>query len=175
MNGIYALTWLSALLIWGDYKHWQKYYSTILFFVFGDLLYLHLLHDHYPMWRLVPRGVDYDIGIRPMHITFSIWLIKYPATVMIYLYKFPNGSFLRKFSYIGMWVGIYAVNELIDLRLNLIKYYNGWNFLWSIVFNLCMFTILRIHYKKSLWAWACSILFMTILWVIFDVPYKVFR
>ena len=175
MNAIYAFVWLFALLKWGDYKNWKIYYPTFLFFVLGDFAYLYLLSDHYPMWRYIPQGFDKNIDITNTHISLSIMAIKYSATILIYLSKFPKENSIHKVLYIAGWVSIYVINEIIDLKLNLMKHFNGWNLYWSILFNVVMFTILRIHFTRPIFAWLLSFLFILFLWNIFNIPSKVFR
>ncbi|WP_053365224.1 CBO0543 family protein [Bacillus sp. FJAT-27245] len=175
MNAVYGLLWLAALFKWGDLKNWKKYYSTILFFALGDLLYLYLLSDRYPMWRYTPQGIDLEKGLTSAHISLSIILVKYPATILIYLSKFPKKKGVTQLFYIMCWVLLYSLNELSDIKLNLIKYYNGWNFYWSIFFNAVMFSMLKVHYSRPILAWLLSILFIVLLWNVFDVPKGVFR
>jgi len=174
-NAIYAFIWLFALWKWGDWKNWHKYYPTLLFFMIGDFLYLYLLSDHYPMWKYNPSDGDGKLGLTNTHITLSIMLIKYPATTIIYLTHLPERKFVKQVLYIVFWVILYSFNELIDLFFNLIKYYNGWNFIWSILFNVVMFTCLAIHHRKPPFAWLISIMFILFLWHQFDVPSTVFR
>lgn len=175
LNGLYTLLWVFALYIWGDWRNWKKYYPTILFFALGDFIYLYLLSDHYPMWKYQPKGLDENIGLTNSHISLSIILIKYPATAMIYLYRFPEKNKIFQFLYVVVWDLIYTLNEMIDFKLNLIKYYNGWNLYWSMFFNLIMFLILKAHFKWPLLAWLFSIVFILFLWKVFDVPKEVFR
>ncbi|MFS0862440.1 CBO0543 family protein [Fredinandcohnia sp. 179-A 10B2 NHS] len=176
MNGIYGLLWLLALFIWGDWRNFNKYYPTFLFFLLGDFLYLYMLNDYYPMWKYIPKGVDSEIGITDTHVSLSIMAIKYPATIAIFLGRFPEEKGrTRQYLYILIWVLIYTLNEFADLSLGLIKYYNGWNLGWSILFNIVMFSIIRLHHLKPLPAWVVSIIFVILLWNIFDVPSSVFR
>ncbi|MFC0270480.1 CBO0543 family protein [Metabacillus herbersteinensis] len=119
--------------------------------------------------------VDENAGLSHTHIALSIMAVKYPATIFIYLSKYPQGKRIKKILYTAAWVLLYAVNETIDLSFNLLKYYNGWNFWWSIMFSTVMFTLLRVHYKKPLAAWLLSIGFIVFLWNLFDVPSSVFR
>lgn len=170
VNTIYGLIWLAALWIWGDWKNWKKYYPTILFFILGDFLYLYLLSDHYPMWRYNPAEMDGNVGITNTHISLSIILIKYPATVLIYLSKFPKEDKKKQCLYILFWVSIYAVNEMIDVKIGLIEYLNGWNYWWSMLFNVAMFIILRVHFRNPVRAWLLSAVFIVFLWTTFDVP-----
>lgn len=175
LNALYTFVWLFALWKWGDWRNWKSYYPTLLFFISGDFLYLYLLSDHYPMWRYNPQGIDEQVNLTNTHITFSIMAIKYPATILIFLHRFPGSSILKRILYISGWVLLYTINEIIDIKLNLIKYSNGWSLKWSIFFNSVMFTILLIHHKRPVAAWILSILFIIFLWNQFDVPSSVFR
>lgn len=169
------MVWLFALFKWGDWRNWKRYYPTILFFTLGDFIYLYLLSDHYPMWRYTPQGIDENIGLTNTYISLSIILIKYPATTLIYLSKFPSGRKLYQLLYVILWVLIYVLNEFIDLKLNLMKHYNGWNLYWSMLFDVVLFTTLRIHFTRPIIAWLISLLFILLLWNVFDVPKEVFR
>ncbi|MDQ0154771.1 CBO0543 family protein [Robertmurraya andreesenii] len=175
VNVIYALVWLIAPMIWGDWRNWQKYYSTIMFFIMGDLLYLYLLSDHFPMWKYNPHEIDDNLGLTNSHISLSIILIKYPATVLLYLSNFPKKGRFKQFGYYLLWVGIYGINEIIDLKLNLIQYHNGWSFWWSMFFNMILFYFLWVHYRNPILAWLFSFVYIAFLWVVFDVPSTVFR
>ncbi|WP_456275185.1 CBO0543 family protein [Bacillus sp. AK128] len=175
LNIIYASLWLFALWKWGDWRNWKVYYPTFLFFIIGDFLYLYLLSDAYPMWRYNPPPIDRDMGITNSHVSLSIMAIKYPATVLIYLSNFPDQNKLSQILYVVGWVVIYAVNELVDLHLGVIQYFNDWNFWWSCLFNVIVFTLLRVHIKNPLLAWVYSIGVVITLWNIFNVPDTVFR
>ena len=175
MNALYTLVWLFALWKWGDWKNWNKYYPTFLFLLLGDFLYQYLLSDFYPMWKYNPQGIDDNIGLTHTHIAFTIMFVKYPATILIYLSKFPENNKIKQIFYVGAWVLLYILNELNDLKFNLIKYDHGWSIWWSLLFNCVMFSILRIHYVKPLLAWLLSIIFILFLWKVFEVPPTVFR
>jgi len=175
MNAVYGLLWLIAGWKWGDWRNWQKYYPTILFFILGDFIYQYFLYDYYPMWKYTPQGVDKGAGLTHTHIFLTIMIIKYPATALIFLPKFPRTQLLKQVLFIVVWVFIYAINEFFDILNHLIKYENGWNYWWSVLFNTVMFILLWVHYRKPLLAWVFSILFIVILWQIFNVPSKVFR
>jgi hypothetical protein len=175
VNTIYGLIWVGILLKWGDWKNWRKYYPTLLFFILGDFLYMYLLSDHYPMWRYSPSPGDKNIGITNTHISFSIMAIKYPATCLAYLAHFPTQGLWKKVLYYLAWVIVYFANELVDLHFQLIKYFNGWNLWWSVLFNSVIFLILKIHFHNPLFAWIASAAYVLFLWNQFDVPSTVFR
>lgn len=73
------------------------------------------------MWRYNPSEGDRNHGLTNSHILLSIIAIKYPATALIYLSKFPEHNIIKQILYIGFWVLLYTVNELIDLSFNLIN------------------------------------------------------
>ncbi len=175
VNAIYAIFWLLILVKWGDWRNWKVYYPTFLFLIIGDFIYLYLLSDHYPMWRYIPPPGDREMGITNIHVSFSIMAIKYPATCLAYLSNFPERGLMMKIGYYLAWVVIYFVNELVDLHFHLIKYYNGWNIWWSVLFNAVMFFILKVHFHRPSIAWVFSALFILFLWNHFDVPSTVFR
>lgn len=175
VNAVYALFWLGLLMIWGDIKNWRKYYPTVLFFILGDFIYLYLLSDHYPMWKYVPSRGDAELGITNSHISFSIMALKYPATCLAYLSRFPAEGVWKQLGYYLMWLLLYLINEMVDQQFHLIKYFNGWNLWWSCLFNGVMFLILKIHFHRPVYAWIASAVFIAYLWNQFDVPSSVFR
>lgn len=175
VNLVYAMIWFFALYKWGDWRNWDKYYPTLLFFMLWDLVYLGLLADSYPMWSYNPPESDKNLGITSTIVSLSVMVVKYPATVLIYLATFKNKTLLLKVANYGFWIGIYSINEWVDMKFNLIKYSNGWSFWWSVLFNLFLFFILKVHYKNPIVAWPLSVVFMLFLWFYFDVPASVFQ
>jgi hypothetical protein len=154
--------YLAAGLIWGDWRNWQKYYPTILFFILGDFLYNFLLYNK-SMW------IFHDL-ILPNHTTITIlaMTISYTATVLIYLGRFPS-SWKNRFLWFLLWSGIFLVAEYVNSKLGFITYHNGWNIWWSVLFTGIIFLILPIHHKRPLIAWLLSIVIIFMLLSIFDV------
>ncbi|WP_422392231.1 CBO0543 family protein [Niallia oryzisoli] len=148
--------------IWGDWRNWKRYYSTILFFTIGDFLYNFLLYKK-SMW------VFHDL-ILPNHtmITILAMVVSYSATALIYLGRFPQGWIKRTFWFL-LWTVIYLSFEYINSRFGFITYHNGWNFGWSVLFTCMIFFILPVHQKWPLFAWLISIAFIITLLNIFDV------
>ncbi len=166
---LYAAFYIAIALKWGDIKGWKKYYSTILFFILGDMLYQWLFTDFYPMWRFSPYGIDVELGVTNTFIALSIMLIKYPAIILVYLHKFPT-QLKSQIIYILLWTLLISINELLTLSAGGIIYYNGWSYAWSVLFALVMFIILRVHFLKPLLGIGLSFVFIVFLWIIFDVP-----
>jgi hypothetical protein len=166
MHIFYNLAFLVAAWRWGDWKNWNRYYSTILFFIAGDLLYNFLTHDH-PMWMY--------------HSTFSthtavsllIMAVAYPATVLIYLGNYPTGI-VKRILWTLLWASLYLVIEFINLNyLKLISHHNGWSIWWSFLLDCILFIKLRLHYKNPLLAWAISLGIIAFFWNYFIPPDKI--
>jgi hypothetical protein len=172
LNVIYAAIFIFAAIKWGDWGNWRQYYSTYLFWVVGDLLYQFLFFDH-SMWEYVPIGSDQSWA-KHTHIVLLIMLIKYPATLLIFLGHLPK-TYGKRIIYILGWTLLYIINEKIDLHIGAIVHKNDWNLWWSALFNIVMFTTLAVHYKKPLWAWVISALFSTSLWKIFDLSQSILK
>jgi hypothetical protein len=171
---IYACIYTLAAWKWGDWRNWKEYYPTILFYILGDLLYQFLFFN-YSMWEFHPVLVDNDV---PGQHTFTDILLactKYPATILIFLYHFPKKRPSSILVYLLFWVGLYAFNEWISLSFGLIDHHHGWNFGWSILFNFVMFSILRVHHHRPLFALILSIIFAVLLWSALQVPLDILK
>jgi hypothetical protein len=159
---LFCILYLIAMFIWGDWRNWKKYYSTILFFIIGDLLYNFLLFNQ-PWWLF------HDL-ILPNHSMVSIvcMFVAYPATVLIYLGRFPV-EWKKRSLWFLLWSAIYLTKEYINENLGFITYHNGWNFGWSVLFTGIIFLSLPVHFKKPLLAWALSVVIIIFFVIIFDL------
>lgn len=146
-----AILVLLAGLKWGDWKNWPLYYSTVLYMIVFNLLF-NVLTYNYPIWM-------YERSILPNHTLIDILntFILFPATIFIYLPRFPEGNRMKKILYIFKWVAMYGMGEYFLKKLGYFSYYNGWNVFWSLGFNVIMFSMLRLHFKKPLLAMGVSI------------------
>lgn len=163
MHLIYNLAFILAAWRWGDWKNWQQYYPTMIFFILMDLLQDFLTYNH-PFWLF------HDIIISTHTIiALSIMLMKYPAIILIYLkYFYQTNNNKKRVFHFTFWVLLYAVHEYVNLQLGFISHHNGWNMGWSFLFIIIMFSILTVHYKNPLIAWGLSFLFLIILCFNFD-------
>ena len=159
----------SSRIKWGDWRNWEKYYSTILFFIIGDLFYNFIFFD-YPMWRFFdgnPPIFGYD-----KFIVFSFIFFRYPATVLIYLGKFPKG--LRKgIIWFSFWVLLYFSIEVVKTYIGIVDHFNGWSLGWSFIFDIIIFTMIKLHFHRPLIAWVVGLILAIILWIILDVPLNI--
>jgi hypothetical protein len=174
MHFIYCFLFLLAGIKWGDWKNWRAYYPTILFLIGGDLLKNALLHNH-RMWAFQEVFFGQKILIGHFAIDLMVMTIIYPATILIYLGHYPR-VWWKQIFWVAFWIFLFSAKEFINLNyLNLINHYHGWNMGWSILFNIVMFVILRIHFKNPLYAWIVSIIWIIFLFNRFKIPNDVFK
>jgi hypothetical protein len=155
---------------WGDWKNWREYYPTILFFIIGDLLYNFLMYN-FPMWQFHPT---FDNAILPNHtfISLAVSFISFPVKVLIYLGHYPeNKSKIKQLFYIFAWVLTFTAFEFTAIYIwGGISHHNGWNMLWTFLFYIVTFMLLRLHHNRPLLAWIVSIGIITFLFFYFKVP-----
>jgi hypothetical protein len=151
----------------GDWKNWKNYYPTILFFILSNVVCILLIYNH-PFWFYEPYIIDR---------TFSdlfICITVYPSTVILFIANFPK-KITKIISHISFYAAIYTIAELIGVKLGYFTYYNGWNIWYSLIFNLMLFPILMLHYKKPLYAWMIALISPHILFFIMKIPYNSIR
>lgn len=166
-NGLFLI----AGAIWGDWRNWRRYHSTILFLWFGDMLYNVLCHD-YIMWEYNESIFAEKLLSNHTIISLLIMFVAYPASVLIYLGKFPKGK-IKIVIWIVFWVALFSSVEYINLRyLVLVSHHHGWHMGWSIFFNAIFFTMLRVHYKHPLAALLVSIPIISFFVIYFHVPIR---
>jgi hypothetical protein len=155
---------ITALFIgyrFGDWRNWNKYYPTILFFILGDFIYNVLFHNKM-LWLYACPELNHTLI--DMTVAFTV----FPATVLVFIPYFPKGR-LKQAVYILSWTLLGSSAEYTSHILGCFKYDNGWNQYWSILFYMAMFPLLYLHYKKPLLAWFCAIVELMIYLVIFRV------
>jgi hypothetical protein len=83
---------------------------------------------------------------------------------------------MKQCFWILLWVFIFSSIEFVShTYFHWIVYQYGWNIYWSMLFNLVMFTVLKIHFNKPWLAWIISILFLIFLANIFNIPRESFE
>ena len=151
----------------GDWRNWKKYHTTIIFIAFGNLLY-NFLTANYFLWRF---NADFISNHTLTEILYSI--IVFPATVILFLGKFPEVNFKAKVIHILTWVTIYTGWEAFFTFTDRIHYQFGWSLGWSAAFNCVMFPLLRLHQSRPLLTYLLSaIVAVAVLWW-FKVPVHV--
>ena len=173
VEGLHIILFIASLFLaykWGDWRNWQKYYSTILYFGFCDLVH-NCVYCNMPLWVH-----NCTLGIRLPHTFISLlWvLIIYPTTVLTYIYHFPK-TLKNQVIYIGLWVVGYALMELMLCLTKGIEYHNNWSIWASILFNCGMFTILWVHYKKPVIAWVLTISLLIVFITVYPIPLEIIK
>lgn len=163
---IYSILWIIVTIKYGDWRNWRQYYPSILFVIVGNLLY-EVICSEYPMWAMEENGLP--------NRTIPILLLSVigmPTSTFVYLSHFPyTESRLRKLMYILLFVFIFAILEIISVKLGSITYHHGWNILWSILFDFIMFIIIVVHSRKPVKAIFLSSLFILSLAIIFGLDF----
>ncbi|WP_354670028.1 CBO0543 family protein [Paenibacillus sp. BSR1-1] len=172
MRIILYSAFIFAAYKWGDWKNWRKYYPTFLFWIGGDFFYNALLRNH-RFWNFTKGIIGDDILHGHLIISLFVMFFSYTSTLLIYLGRFPHQR-LKQLFWILLWVLIYTFIEISSNKLNSIEYHYGWNIYWSLLFNIIMFTVLKIHVSKPWLAWIISILFLIFLSNIFNLPRESF-
>ncbi|WP_456271331.1 CBO0543 family protein [Bacillus sp. AK031] len=166
--------YIIAGIKYGEWKNFKEYYPTLLYFIIGDLLSQFLLFD-YSLWEFHPMDdADRLAGLNHTFIALAKMGIQYTATVAIFIGRLPE-SIGKQFLAVLLWTTIYGLNEYVAHSLGGLSYHRGWGFGWDILFNLMMFTMLIIHYRKPLFAWILTFPVIVGLWLIFDIPLDVLK
>jgi hypothetical protein len=169
MHLIFIALFLLAAIKWGNWRKWSEYYPTILFFIVGDLLKNFLLYNH---WLWTYKETIFAENILRNHTIISLLVLSlvYPSTILIYFGRFPKSK-LKQIFWLSFWIFLYSILEYINVHyLNLFSHHNGWNMSWSVIFNIIMFSILRIHYNNPLLAWGLSVIWILFLLHVFNIP-----
>jgi hypothetical protein len=158
-------TWLLAALRWGDWRNFSKYYGTILYFIFFDLLYYFITYNH-RLWSLFPTPpLRYEL------VCLAGEFIVFACTILIFIGRYPAQS-LFSVKWTALWVLIYTSNEWILLKTGTMVYTNGWTLFHSFLFCIVMFIFLRLHDKKPILTMLISIPVPILLIIIFSIPIK---
>jgi hypothetical protein len=127
------------LINWDNLK---KYYPTIQYYVICNSLYNVLFYNH-TLWEYRP-GRTHWLNHTVIDLIFSLLIV--PVAIYFYLHFLPEGK--KQIIYIAGWVSLFTMIEVFFHRKGLFVYHNGWNEKWSFLFDIILFTILRIHYQN---------------------------
>lgn len=158
-----AITLISIIAAWrwGDWKNWTKYHPTMLFISLGSVLYNFLYANHL-LWHFNDsRFTNHAMS------ELLLGLIVFPCTALLFLSNYPaNASAIKKIAYISIYIGVYAGLEKVGSMFGVIKYFYGWSFWWSVLWDMVMFPILLLHHKKPVAAY-----FLSLIVLIFTLVY----
>jgi hypothetical protein len=164
MHLIGLLCWILAAWKWGDWRNWNKYHSTILYFISCNFL-LNYLTYNYSLWTLS----DFFLPTHTLN-DLAVTLIAFPCASLIFLGRYPEHSIIAKLNHNLLWIFIFSAIEYLYFLIGNFHYEHGWNIWWSILFNIMTFPMLRLHYKRPLLAYLLSVVTVVALMHIFKVP-----
>lgn len=145
---------------WGDWKNWQKYHPTMLFVALANLLY-NFIYCKGPLWEIQP-GILQNGILTELLYSFIV----FPLTALMFLSNLPS-SRGKQALHILKYILIYFIFELVFHISNMIIYRHGWNLSYSFIWNVMMFTVWTVHFKKPLLAYAASLGVMIIVLSLF--------
>ena len=156
---ILTIFYLALCYKWGDWKNWRKYYSSILYFIIGDLVYNFIFCDHL-LW-------EYG-GFSHTFYNMLIMFFVFPSIVILFFTYYPKTIF-KKGLYILLWTALNTLIELIIVKTGYFLYNYGWNLLWSAGVFFFAFILISIHYKHPLIVWPISCALVIITMYIFGL------
>jgi hypothetical protein len=162
---IYAILFVCAALIWGDWRHFKKYYPTMLFVCTVNLVVLVLTYN-YSLWRF-----HYAFPGSPNHVpaAFLIMFVNFSALILIFLGRYPQ-KIGKQVLWTLLFVAINSICEWIGIHKHSIIYEHGWSYGWSIMINALMYPTLRLHHTRPLYAVVFTLLvFAFFIWY-FQIP-----
>ncbi|MBU8905323.1 CBO0543 family protein [Desertibacillus haloalkaliphilus] len=166
MHVLTAIISIIAVYFWGDWRNWEKYHTTMLFYALGNLAY-NFLTANYFLWRMDADFIS-NHTLTEMLYTFIV----FPATIILFLGNYPKGL-IKQVLHNIQWIAIYAVWEYVFSLTGHIEYQYGWSFWWSVFFLCFMFPLFKLHERKPLVAYVLAALIaVTFIWL-FDVPVHV--
>ncbi|WP_110114282.1 CBO0543 family protein [Bacillus sp. CGMCC 1.16541] len=159
------IVWILFAYKFVDWSKVKLQYPTILFFIVVNMTYNMIYYQH-TLWAF--RGVTIDwLNHTIINLAFTFFIC--PVALTIYLQRFPHHRRI-KYAYIAIWVMFFSILEYLFAHKGMFVYDNGWNGWHNVWFNLVLFIILTIHYRKPVIAIALSILVSCIFFLVFPVP-----
>jgi hypothetical protein len=163
-----ALAIYLVIVVWikGTWKEWKKYHHTMMFFALGNVSY-NFITANYFLWKMKPDFLP-NHSITELVYSYVI----FPACALLFLEQYPASTKKKVYHYIR-WIGVFIIVEWVFVIFGRMLYQHGWNLWWSLVFDITMFPVLRIHYKRPLIAYMISV-FLCLFWIwMFKVPVNV--
>lgn len=140
-----------------NWKRWEDFYPSIQFYIICNLMYNFIFYNH-TLWAYDPKSPWLNHTF--IDLTFSLIII--PIMLMIYLNHIPK-LFKNTLSYLSAWVIVFTVVEYLFQKTGMFIYNNGWGIINSAIFNVIMFSVLAIHFKRPLFGILLAIPIIAIL------------
>ncbi|GGC76820.1 hypothetical protein GCM10007216_04170 [Thalassobacillus devorans] len=151
-----------ASIRWGDWKNWERYYSTMLYIASANLLYQFFAQKYFILWE-----VQEELFLNQSMVVMLHTFVINPLAAFIFLSNFPD-RFRKQIIHIIKWIIIFISVEWAGLNLGKITHSNGWNLGWSTFFVLVMLPMLVLHYKRKIWVLVVSVFFVLFYLYVFE-------
>lgn len=158
-----VLGFLLSAWRWGDWKGWEKYYATVLFVMVVNLAVSFITYHHI-LWNYSPDALVKTQTTVELINSF----IMLPLATFLYLSKFPANNELYQYGYMIVWILIFSGLEFIDQTLGGISYKHGWSWLTSSIFDCAIFSIVRLHYLRPIYAWIATLVLTIVILALFN-------
>lgn len=145
-----ALITILAAWRWSDWRDWRQYHSTMLYVTAAGFLYEFLTLDQ-TLWVFHP---DFLYNQTITIIVYAV--VTMPLTILLYLSNYPK-TIGKQIRHICLWIGIYVSAELLLFVSGRITYQNGWNMGISVLFDMMMFPMIKLHHSRPLLAYIVTI------------------
>jgi hypothetical protein len=162
LHTITTLILLGCVYKFADWKRIREYHATLIYIGYVNLLYLFLTAG-FPMWQYEP-----DSFSNHTITEISNSLIFLPCVALLFLSLYPVK--MKIWVYYSLWIAGSIVWEYIFVSFNKITFHNGWSFWVEPIFYLVMYIMIRLHYKRPIWAYIGSIIFVLVLLLIYNIP-----
>jgi len=164
---IFAIVYIVVTYKWGDWRNWQLYYPTILFYGFGDILAFSLFYQQ-PLWLYFTPNLPHLF-----HELFVV-IIMYSCSVILFLSNYPK-ALVTQCLYILFWSSLYTFLEWFAIRIGNFIHLNGWSLAWSFLLYMIMFPTLQLHQKRPLLALCILFGGLALLLYLFRIPVELVK
>jgi hypothetical protein len=89
MQTMFVVFFIIISLFFGAWRRLYEFYSTLLIWIIGDLIYASLLHD-FRVWEFRPVWIDHFILPTHTIIATAIAFLVYPSVIVVFLGRFPE-------------------------------------------------------------------------------------
>lgn len=160
------IVWIVLGLVLVKWKSWKEYYPTVLYYCTANLLYEFLYYNH-TLWafKAITTG-----SINHTMILMAFVFVIIPIAIMIYLQRFPL-KLSAQAAYVTIWTFFFSIIEFLFFKMGMFVYEHGWNIWFSVLFDLGMFIMIRLHYKKPLLAVGISAGMVLAFLVLFPISF----
>jgi hypothetical protein len=163
---VFVLLYIGICFKWGAWRRWREFYPTILYVIIGDLAYNFVFHD-YSLWAY--SGL-FNHTTSDLIIAFCV----FPSMVILFLTHWPQG-YLKQALYVIAWATVHTLIEGLSILIGNFCYTNGWCIIYSFLFLIIAFLLIKLHYSHPLIVWPISAALAVLVMLIFRLPFETIK